>query len=173
MVEATARHIVDEHLSEPASYLTIRRGDRVYDLYGWPAGRVVELRVVASRDEFFDGVVVDFRGRRLFVDAPEVTGIYEGVVVVGLTVADMTRAVRDKTGPPRRAAGAASADDVVALMGALSRMYVADRLPLPALEDALGQVLNARTCADLDAIAERARVSDLLASDRCVAPPLS
>src|SRR3954470_1973311 len=66
--EATTRHIVEEELGDPASYLSVRPGDRVYDLYGWAAGRVVEPRVVATRDEFFDGLVVDFRGRQLFVD---------------------------------------------------------------------------------------------------------
>ena len=72
MADRTAHHIVDEDLGAPGSYLTIRRGDRVYDLYGWAAGHVIEPRIVASRDEFFDGVVIRFRGSRVFVDAPEV-----------------------------------------------------------------------------------------------------
>jgi hypothetical protein len=163
MADGTARHIVDEELTDPASYLTVRRGDRVYDLYGWAAGRVVEPRITAARDELFDGLVVDFRGRRVFVDAPEVTGIHEGVVVVGLTVADLARVASDRAAPPlwpggpcqapaRRATEAAGPDDAVALMASLSRMYVADRLSLTALEGALERVLSARTCADLDAI---------------------
>src|SRR6476661_2842512 len=81
MREGTTSHIVDEELSDPASYLTVRRGDRVYDLYGWGAGRVDEPRITSTRDELFDGLVVDFRGRRLFVDAPEVKCIHDGVVV--------------------------------------------------------------------------------------------
>jgi hypothetical protein len=163
MADGTARHIVDEELTDPASYLTVRRGDRVYDLYGWAAGRVVEPRITAARDELFDGLVVDFRGRRLFVDAPEVRAIHEGVVVLGLTVADLARTASDRTAPPcwpggpcqapaRRATEAAAPDDAVALMASLSRMYVADRLSLTALEGALERVLSARTCADLDAI---------------------
>jgi hypothetical protein len=44
-------------------------------------------------------------------------------------------------------------------MASLSRLYVADRLSLTALEHALERVLRARTCADLDAIA-----ADLLAT---------
>src|SRR3954471_3847140 len=99
--EATTRHIVEEELGAPASYLSVRPGDRVYDLYGWAAGRVVEPRVVATRDEFFDGLVVDFRGRHLFVDAPEVKRVYEGMVVLGVTVADLARAANDRTAPPQ------------------------------------------------------------------------
>ncbi|MEA2481123.1 MAG: hypothetical protein QOJ07_3045, partial [Thermoleophilaceae bacterium] len=95
MADGTARHLVDELLRDPASYLTVRRGDRVYDLYGWAAGRVVEPRIAATRDEFFDGLVIDFRGRRLFVDAPEVGAIRHGVVVLDLTVGDLARAASD------------------------------------------------------------------------------
>jgi hypothetical protein len=164
MTDGTARHIVDEQLREPASYLTVRRGDRVYDLYGWAAGRVVEPRITAGRDELFDGLVIDFRGRRLFVDAPEVRAFHDGVVVLGLTVADLARAASDRTAPPcwpggpcqapaRRLTDAAAPDDAVALMATLSRMYVADRLSLATLEGDVGRVLGARTCADLDTIA--------------------
>src|SRR4051812_46234018 len=100
MAEAVPGHIVDEELGEPASYLTVRRGDRVYDLYGWAAGQVVEPRIVASRDEMFDGVVVDFRGHHLFVDAPEVRSIHEGVVLLEVTVADLARTANDRAAPP-------------------------------------------------------------------------
>jgi hypothetical protein len=169
MAERTTDHIVDEELSDPASYLTVRRRDRVYDLYGWAAGQVVEPRIAATRDELFDGLVVDFRGRRLFVDAPEVRRIHQGVVLLGLTVADMSRAMRDRAAPPhwpggprqappRRATEAATPDDAVALMSALSRMYAAGRLSLAALERALERVLSASTCGHLDAVA-----GDLLA----------
>src|SRR4051812_14838958 len=88
MGEHTTQHVAEEHLGEPASYLTIARGDCVYDLYGWSAGRVAEPRIVATRDECFDGLIVAFRGRRVFVDAPEVKAIYDGVVLLNLTVAD-------------------------------------------------------------------------------------
>jgi hypothetical protein len=117
-----------------------------------------------ARDELFDGLVIDFRGRRLFVDAPEVRAIHKGVVVLGLTVADLARAASDRTAPPcwpggpcqapaRRPTEAAAPDDAVALMAALSRMYAADRMSLGTLERDLDRVLGARTCADLDAIA--------------------
>jgi hypothetical protein len=129
MHDGKPHHVVEEQLGEPASYLTIRRGDRVYDLYGWAAGHVAELRIAATRDEFFDGLVVDFRGRSLFVDAPEVRSIHDGVVLLALTVGDLTRAASDPDAarcwpggprqvPPRRAAAAATAADA----SALSRM---------------------------------------------------
>jgi hypothetical protein len=152
MAQATTCHIVDEELRDPASYLTIRRGDRVYDLYGWAAGHVSEARIAMTRDEFFDGIVVGFRDRRLFVDSPEIARIHDGLVLLALTAADMSRAVQDQA-PPRRSSGPAGADDSVALVASLSRVYVADRLPLPAMERALEEVLAARTCAELDAIA--------------------
>lgn len=154
------RHIVDEELGGPGSYMTVRAGDHVYDLYGWAVGTVVEPRIAPTRDELFDGVVVDFRGRRVFVDAPEVRVIHDGVVQLGLTVADLTRAVRERARPPLRAAGwSAVSDDAVALMGALSRMYVAGRLPLARFERDVERVLGAETCAELDAVA-----GDLLAN---------
>lgn len=167
MAEEAARHIVDEELREPSSYLTIRRGDRVYDRYGWAVGQVVELRIAPTRDEFFDGLVIDFRGRRVFIDAPEIRALHEGVVLLALTVADLTRAVRDPAtlvrwpgGPPqvpaRPASEAAAPDDAVGLMAALSRMYVAGALSLETLEQNVERVLSAGSCADLDAIAEDA-----------------
>src|SRR3954464_11832569 len=99
MAEAPTRHIVDEELSDPASYLTVRRGDGVYDLYGWAAGQVVEARITSTRDELFDGLVIDFRGRHLFIDAPEVRSIHQGVALLRLTVADLVRTERDRTAP--------------------------------------------------------------------------
>jgi hypothetical protein len=164
MTPGTVHHIADEELRAPASYLTVRCGDRVYDLYGWAAGKVVEPRIAHTRDEFFDGLLIDFRDRRVFVDAPEVRAIHPGVVVLTLTVADLTGAVRDPStpaawpdGPPhaptRGTEGAAAADDAVALMAALSRMYVAGRLTLDDLERDVERVLAAETCAELDAIA--------------------
>ena len=153
MVERTAHHIVEERLRPPGSYRTVRPGDRVYDLYGWSVGSVVEPRIVATRDEFFDGVVIDFRGRQVFVDAPEVRAVHEGVVVLGVTIADLADATRGHAVPPARPAGAAHSDDAVALMAAISRMYAADRLSLADLERDIERVLSARTCAEPDAIA--------------------
>jgi hypothetical protein len=165
MAHKTARHIVDEQLSDPASYMTLARGDRVYDLYGWSAGWVVEPRI--TEDELFDGVVVDFRGCHVFVDAPEVKAIHERVIQLEVTTADVARIAADghavrgwPGGPPRctaRSAGAPAAhDDAVALMAALSRLYISDRLSLPGFERDIDRVLRARTCADLDTVAAEA-----------------
>jgi hypothetical protein len=163
MHEPTAPHIVDEELGEPGSYFTIERGDRVYDRYGWAAGHVVEVRIAGTRDQHFDGLVIDFRGKRVFVDAPEVRSAHPGVVMLTLTLSDLTEAARDPSvdrawpgGPPQappRAAYEAGPDDAVALMAALSRMFVAGRLDIAALERDVERVLAARTCAELDAIA--------------------
>jgi hypothetical protein len=164
MAESSVHYLADERIGAPASYLTIERGDRVYDLYGWAAGRVSEPRIAMTRDEFFDGIVVGFRDRRLFVDAPEVRSIHEGVILLELTVADMSRVMHDPGAPPhwpggppqvppRRPSAPAAADDSIALMASLSRMYAADRLSLAELEPALERVLRAQTAADLDAIA--------------------
>ena len=164
VADGTVHHLAEERLGESGSYLTIERGDRVYDLYGWAAGRVAEPRIAATRDELFDGVVVAFRGRRLFVDAPEVRATYDGVVLLHLTVADLARAAGDRNaqamwpgGPcearASRTTEPAAPDDAVGLMAAVSRMYVAGRLPLSSLERNVERVLGARTRGDLDAIA--------------------
>jgi hypothetical protein len=153
MAEEAARHIVDEDLHDPASYLSIRKDDRVYDLYGWAVGGVAECRIAETRDEFFDGLLVDFRGRRVFVDAPEVRAVHDGVVVLALTVADLARGADGRPVPPRRPSAAAAPEDAVALMAALSRMYAADAISLGTLESDTERVLKARTCGDLDAIA--------------------
>lgn len=161
-----ARHIVDERLNDPASYLTVAPGDRGNDLYGWFVGRVVEPRVTPE-DEQFDGIVVDFRGRHVFVDAPEVRAIHLGVVQLGITTADVARVAFDRSAPPqwpdgppccmaRDAAAPASHDDAVALMAALSRLYVADRLALAEFERDVDRALRARTCGELDAVAVEA-----------------
>ena len=162
MANGTPKHIVDERLNDPASYLTIARGDRVYDLYGWSVGRVLEPRITG--DELFDGIVIEFRGRRVFVDAPEVQAIHEHVVQIAVTAADVAAVASNRRASPRwpggppycepRSAGdAAPHDDGVALMAALSHMYVADRLSLADFERDVERVLGARTCGDLDAVA--------------------
>ena len=155
---------MDEQLGGPRAYLTVRPHHPVYDLYRWLPGRVVEPRIAATRDELFDGLVVDFRGTQLFVDAPEVRAIHEGVVVLELTVADLAQATNDPGarpqwpgGPvnvrPRSTNASAAPDDEVALLGALSRMYAADAISLETLERETERVLRARAQSDLDAIA--------------------
>lgn len=163
MANGTPRHIVDEQLDDPASYLTVARGDRVYDLYGWSIGRIVEPRVTPE-EGLFDGIVIDFRGQHVFIDAPEVKTIHQQVVQLGVTGADVARVAADSRaprcwpgGPPycaaRSAADPAQHDDAVALMASLSRLYVADRLSLDGFERDIERVLGARSCGDLDAVA--------------------
>jgi hypothetical protein len=159
-----ARHLADQTLSGPASYMTLSRGDRVFDLFGWLAGEVVDARV--TDDEQFDGVVVESRGKRLFVDAPEVGAIYDGLVQIALTNADLARAAAarrtprswprgPRQAPPRVAGDPASHDDAVALVAALTRVYVEhEDFTLADFEEAVGRVLSARTCGDLDSVAE-------------------
>jgi hypothetical protein len=163
MADATPRHIVDEELDQPASYLTVTRGDRVYDLFGWSVGHVIEPRV-APEEGLFDGLVIAFRGRDVFVDAPEVKAIYQHVIQLAVSGADLARVAADRSaprcwpgGPPccaaRDAAGVQMHDDAVALMGSLSRLYVADRLSLGGFEREVERVLAARSSGDLDAVA--------------------
>src|SRR3954465_499412 len=161
--EPSPPHMTGDQLHAPDSHLTLRPRDRVYDLYGWVAGWVVEPRTVATRDQFFDGVLIDFRGTLVFVDAPDVSSIHPGAVVLQLTLTDLERAASDRSalvlwpgGPPRARARPASeapvADDTVGLMAAVSRLHVAGRLSVASLERNLERVLRARTRADLDAI---------------------
>ena len=163
MADASARHIVDEERLDPASYLTIREGDRVYDLYGWQAGTVVEPRIAPVREQVFDGIVVDLAGGRVFVDAPEVRAVYAGAVILAATAADLARAAdpgapRGWPGGPGQAPGRnpsalPAPQDAIALLGSLSRLYAADRLSLGELEHAVERALAARTCAALDEVA--------------------
>ena len=153
MDERTAPHLAEETAAGPASFLTCARGDRVYDLYGWGAGRVRES--LATGDDQFDGLRLDFRGERLFVDAPEVEHIYSDVVQLGVTNADLARATAagaDQPGPRDPAAPAAH-DDAVALTASLSRFFMVDVLSLEEFERAVDRVLRARAAGDLDAIA--------------------
>jgi hypothetical protein len=156
--------MTDDQLHAPDTRLTMRPGDRVHDLHGWPAGRVVEPRAVATRDEFFDGVLIDFRGKLLLVDAPDIRSVQPDAVVLRLTLTDLERAVSDRNasvlwpgGPlkaqARRPSEAPVPDDTVGLMAAVSRLHVAGRMSVASLERNLERVLRARTRADLDAIA--------------------
>ena len=108
--------------------------------------------------------MVDFRGRHVFIDAPEVKAIHQQVVQLGVTGADLARIAADGGAPrcwpvgppycaPRNAADPAPHDDAVALMAALSRLYVADRLSLAGFERDVERVLGARSCGGLDAVA--------------------
>lgn len=66
------------------SFLMLRRGTRVRGSDGVEVGRVRRVQNNA-REHIFDGIVVDTRRGRRFVDAPEVARIAERAVT--LTVA--------------------------------------------------------------------------------------
>jgi hypothetical protein len=75
----------DAHDDGPAiSYLALRRGTRVRGSDGAEVGRVRRVQDNA-REHIFDGIVVDTRRGRRFVDAPEVARIAERAVT--LTIA--------------------------------------------------------------------------------------
>jgi hypothetical protein len=74
-----------EHDDGPAiSYLALRRGTRVRASDGTEVGRVLRVQNNA-REHIFDGIVVETRRGRRFVDAPEVDRIAEHAVTLAIT----------------------------------------------------------------------------------------
>jgi hypothetical protein len=87
---------VDEDADGPAiSYLALRRGTPVRGSDGVAVGRVRRVQDNA-REHIFDGIVVETRQGRRFVDAPEVAHIAEHAVTLSVTAADVLDA-----SPPR------------------------------------------------------------------------
>jgi hypothetical protein len=77
------------HDDGPAvSYLMLRRGTRVRASDGKEVGRVVRVQNNA-REHIFDGIVVETRGGRRFVDAPEVAHIAERAVTLSITADEL------------------------------------------------------------------------------------
>ncbi len=73
------------HDDGPAiSYLALRRGTRVRGSDGVEVGRVRRVQN-NEREHIFDGIVVETRRGRRFVDAPEVARIAEHAVTLGIT----------------------------------------------------------------------------------------
>jgi hypothetical protein len=96
--EAGARNItrVSHDDDGPAiSYLSLRRGTRVRGSDGVEVGRVRRVQNNA-REHLFDGIVVETKEGRRFVDAPEVARITEHVVTLSVPAADVLAAP-----PPR------------------------------------------------------------------------
>jgi hypothetical protein len=86
----------DEHDDGPAiSYLGLRRGTHVRGSDGVEVGRVRRVQN-NEREHIFDGIVVETRRGRRFVDAPEVAHIAERAVTLSVPAA----VVLDST-PPR------------------------------------------------------------------------
>ena len=75
----------DAHDDGPAiSYLMLRRGTRVRGSDGAEVGRVRRVQNNA-REHIFDGILVETRRGRRFVDAPEVAHIAEHAVTLTIT----------------------------------------------------------------------------------------
>jgi hypothetical protein len=73
------------HDDGPAvSYLMLRRGTRVRASDGTEVGRIMRVQNNA-REHIFDGIVVETKHGRRFVDAPEVEHIAERAVTLSLT----------------------------------------------------------------------------------------
>ena len=86
----------DAHDDGPAiSYLALRRGTRVRGSDGVEVGRVRRVQNNA-REHIFDGIVVETKQGRRFVDAPEVAHIAEHVVTLAITAAEVLA-----SSPPR------------------------------------------------------------------------
>lgn len=79
----------DAHDDGPAiSYLALRRGTRVRGSDGVEVGRVRRVQDNA-REHIFDGIVVDTRHGRRFVDAPEVAHIAERAVTLAIAAEEV------------------------------------------------------------------------------------
>ena len=104
----------------------------------------------------FDGIIVRTRAGRRFVDAPEVRRISRGVVVLGITTADVENpppGARRVEGAPmarhdRTDATEADRDQVV---DSLKRAFVEDRLDSEQLGDRVAIAHQAETLDELDA----------------------
>lgn len=79
----------DAHEDGPAiSYLALRRGTRVRGSDGAEVGHVRRVQNNA-REHIFDGIVVETKRGRRFVDAPEVAHIAEHAVTLAITAAEV------------------------------------------------------------------------------------
>lgn len=79
------------------SYLALRRGARVRGSDGVEVGRVRRVQNNA-REHIFDGLVVETKAGRRFVDAPEVARIAERGVTLSIPAAE----VLGSSPPPSR-----------------------------------------------------------------------
>ena len=76
----------NEPASEPASYLTLEEGTKVFSSDGETIGEVAHVLAV-EEDDIFDGIVVDaswLPGGHVFADAAQVQEIRTGAVTLKL-----------------------------------------------------------------------------------------
>jgi uncharacterized protein YrrD len=94
-------------LGAPASYLVVDAGMPVFSNDGEELGKVEH--VLADTDEdIFDGLVIDVQlgpGGHRFVDAPQVAGIYDRGVVLGIPAADADTLPKPSPNPATLEAG--------------------------------------------------------------------
>jgi hypothetical protein len=80
-----------EDLGQPVSYLVAKHGIPVFSSDEEKLGRVVKV-LAAPEANMFDGIIFDTSwgpGGHRFVDAPEVSGIYERGVILTIKAAEV------------------------------------------------------------------------------------
>lgn len=107
-------------------------------------------------DGSFDGVVVNTRRGRRFIDAPEVRRISRGVVNLGSTadeIEQVTVASRGRGRVPAAGYGreVLTEDDRDAAVSALKRAYVSDQIDIDELAGRVATAHIAETLDELDA----------------------
>lgn len=138
----------------PISFVSLERGTPVVDRFGREVGRV--HRVLTHGDGSFDGVVVNTRRGRRFIDAPEVRRISRGVVNLGSTadeIEQVTVASRGRGRVPAAGYGreVLTEDDRDAAVSALKRAYVSDEIDIDELAGRVATAHIAETLDELDA----------------------
>lgn len=96
-----------DDLGQPGSYMTLKKGVRVYASDGEELGKVEHVLADPEID-VFDGIVIDtsiLPGGHRFVDAPEVAEIYERGVVLGIDAGAAERLPQPSANPGALEAG--------------------------------------------------------------------
>ena len=79
---------MSDDLGHAISYHVLRRGTAVQTADGVQVGTVRRV-LEAKREHIFDGIVIDTKEGRRFVDAPEVERIFERGVVLTIDAAEV------------------------------------------------------------------------------------
>ncbi len=137
---------------EPESFVSLKSGTSVVDRFGRSVGKV--HRVLMHGDGSFDGIVVQTRAGRRFVDAPEVRRISRGVVNLGSTADEVWKGGGRGRG---RVPGASygrhklTEADRDAAIEALKRAYVCDDIAIDELAGRVATAHIAESLVELDA----------------------
>jgi hypothetical protein len=86
-IDVASLRIVSEDDGHAISYKVLRRGTPVRSADGVQVGTVRRV-LEATRENIFDGIVIDTRDGKRFVDAPEVRRIAERWVTLTITAAE-------------------------------------------------------------------------------------